>query len=137
MTKKLLFSLSAQVNNIDGDLEYHVLPDARSWSADGLDWYEWSYDPTKQLVAQVCMTKLPDTRSHMIISNLKVGEIKIDQLEQTGIYRRQDTGEIVKNVHGYMSWAGTYTFKIRYSPQIHNYITYLAKLAANQQKNTT
>ena len=131
MTKKLLFSLSVQVNNIVGDIDYHVSPPARSWSADGLDWYEWSYDPVKQLVVSISMTKTPDTESHVIISNLSVGEIKIDQLEQTGTYRRHDTGEIVKNVHGYMSWAGTYTFKIRYSPQIHNYITYLAKLAAN------
>ena len=132
MPKKLLFSLSVQVNNIDGDIDYHVSPSARSWSADGLDWHEWSYDPVKQLVVNVVMTKTPNTESHVIISNLSVSGIRIDQLDQTGTYRRHDTGEIVKNVYGYMSWAGTYTFKIRYSPQIHNYITHLAKLAANQ-----
>lgn len=131
MTKKLLFSLSVQVNNIDGDIDYHVSPNARSWPADGLTWYEWEYDPTKQLMVSVSMTKTPDTQSHLIISNLNVSGIKIDQFDQTGTYRRHDTGEIIKNTYGYMSWSGTYTFKIRYSPQIHNYITYLAKLAAN------
>ncbi len=131
MTKKLLFSLSVQVNNIDSDINYHVSPGARSWSADGLDWHNWHYDSTKQLVVQVSMTKTPNTESHIIISNLNVGGIAINNIEQTGMYRRHDTGEVVKNVHGYMSWTGTYTFKIRYSPQIHNYITYLAKLAAN------
>ena len=132
MTKKLLFSLSVQVNNIDGDIDYQVSPTARSWSADGLYWHEWQYDPAKQLVVNVSMTKTPDTGSHIIISNLSVSGIQIDHLDQTGVYRRHDTGEINKNVYGYMSWSGTYTFKIRYSPQIHNYITYLAKLAANQ-----
>jgi hypothetical protein len=129
MIKKLLFSLSVQVNNIDCDVDYHVSSGARSWKADGLTWYEWSYDPTKQLTISVSMTKPPDTQSHLIISNLSAGGININQ---NGTYRRHDTGEVVKNVHGYMSWTGTYTFKIRYSPQIHNYITYLAKLDANQ-----
>jgi hypothetical protein len=132
MTKKLLFSLSVQVNDIDSDIDYHVSPNARSWSADGLDWHEWQYDPTKQLAVDVSMTKTPNTQSHIIISNLSVSGIKIDQFDQTGTYRRYDTNEVVKNVYGYMSWSGTYTFKIRYSPQIHNYVTYLAKLAANQ-----
>ena len=130
MTKKLLFSLSVQVNKIDSEIDHHVSPGARCWQEDGLTWYEWSYDPTKQLTVSVSMTKPPDTESHLIISNLKAGGIKIDQIEQTGTYRRSDTGQVVRNVHGYMSWPGTYTFKIRYSPQIHNYITYLAKLAA-------
>jgi hypothetical protein len=120
-----------QVNNIDSDIDYSVSPDARSWSANGLVWYEWQYDPTKQLVVQVSMTKTPNTQSHIIISNLNVGGIAIDNIDQTGTYRRHDTGEVVRNVYGYMSWSGTYTFKIRYSPQIHNYITYLAKLSAN------
>ena len=131
MTKKLPFSLSVKVNNIDADIDYSVSPTARSWSADGLTWHEWQYDPTKQLVVQVSMIKTPDTQSHIIISNLNVGGIAIDNIDQTGIYRRHDTGEVVRNVYGYMSWSGTYTFKIRYSPQIHNYVTYLAKLAAN------
>jgi len=129
MTKKLLFSLSVQVNNIDGDVDYQVSPDARSWKANGLTWHEWSYDPTKQLTVSVSMTKPPDTQSHLIISNLSAGGINI---YQNGTYLRHDTSEVVKNVHGYMSWSGTYTFKIRYSPQVHNYITYLAKLAANR-----
>ena len=131
MTKKLPFSLSVQVNNIDSDIDYSVSPDARSWSANGLVWYEWQYDPTKQLVVRVSITKTPNTQSHIIISNLNVGGIAIDNIDQTGIYRRHDTGQVVRNVYGYMSWPGTYTFKIRYSPQIHNYITYLAKLSAN------
>lgn len=132
MTKKLPFSLSVQVNNIDSDIDYHVSPPSRSWKADGLDWHEWYYDPSKQLVVSVSMSKTPNTESHIIISNLSVGDIKIDQIDHTGIYRRHDTGQVVKNVFGYMSWPGTYTFKIRYSPQIHNYISYLAKLATNQ-----
>lgn len=132
MTKKLLFSLSVQVNNIDCEVEHQVSPDAHSWRDHSLTWYEWQYDPTKQLTVDVSMTKPPDTKSHIIISNLSVSGTKITQISQTGTYRRHDTGQVVKNVYGYMSWSGTYTFKIRYSPQVHNYITYLAKLAANQ-----
>jgi hypothetical protein len=97
--------------------------------ADGLEWHEWEYNPTKVLTVVVSMTKPPDTQSHIIISNLKANGIPIDQFDQTGVYRRNDTGNTVKGTYGYMSWSGTYTFKIRYAPQIHNYITYLTKLA--------
>ena len=75
------------------------------------------------------MTKMPNTQSHIVISNLNVNGIALDQFNQTGIYIRHDTEQVVKDTYGYMSWSGTYTFKIRYAPQIHNYITYLAKLA--------
>lgn len=129
MTKKLLFSLSVQVNKIDSDINYTVSPTSRTWSVDGLDWHEWDHDPTKVLTVVVSMTKPQDTQSHIIISNLKINDIALDQLDQTGTYIRQDTGQVVKGVYGFMSWSGTYTFKIRYAPQIHNYITYLAKLA--------
>lgn len=129
MTKKLQFSLSVQVNKIDSDISYAVSPGGRTWAADGLEWHEWEYDPTKVLTIVVSMTKTPNTQSHIIISNLKANGIAIDQIDQTGVYRRNDTGNIVKGTYGYMSWAGTYTFKIRYAPQIHNYITYLTKLA--------
>lgn len=129
MTKKLQFSLSVQVNKTDSDVSYTVSPGSRTWTADGLEWHEWEYDPTKVLTIGVSMTKPPVTQSHIVISNLKVNGIAIGQIEQTGTYIRHDTGEVVKNTYGYMSWPGTYTFKIRYAPQIHNYITYLAKLA--------
>jgi hypothetical protein len=129
MTKKLQFSLSVQVNKTDSDVSYTVSPGSRTWTADGLEWHEWEYDPTKVLTIVVSMTKPPDTQSHVIISNLKANGIAIDQFDQTGTYVRHDTKEVVKNTYGYMSWPGTYTFKIRYAPQIHNYITYLAKLA--------
>lgn len=129
MTKKLQFSLSVQVNKTDSDVSYTVSPDSRTWVADGLEWHEWEYDPTKVLTVVVSMTKPPGTQSHIIISNLKANGIAIDQFDQTGAYRRNDTGNIVKDTYGYMSWSGTYTFKIRYAPQIHNYVTYLTKLA--------
>ena len=129
MTKKLQFSLSVQVNKTDSDVSYTVSPSSRTWMADGLEWHEWEYNPTKVLTVVVSMTKPPDTQSHIIISNLKANGIPIDQFDQTGVYRRNDTGNTVKGTYGYMSWSGTYTFKIRYAPQIHNYITYLTKLA--------
>ena len=129
MTKKLQFSLSVQVNKTDSDVGYTVSPNSRTWTNDGLEWHEWEYDPTKVLTVVVSMTKPPDTQSHIIISNLKANGIAIDQFDQTGVYRRNDTGNTVKGAYGYMSWSGTYTFKIRYAPQIHNYITYLTKLA--------
>lgn len=129
MNQKLKFSLSVQVNKIDSDIEYTVSPGARTWYANGMDWHEWEYDSTKMLTVRVNMNKPTDTQSHVIISNLKINDVVLDQFDQTGTYIRHDTGEVVKNTYGYMSWPGTYTFKIRYAPQIHNYITYLAKLA--------
>ena len=129
MTQKLKFSLSVQVNKIDSDIEYTVSPDSRTWYADGLDWHEWEYDSTKVLTVRVSMDKPADTQSHVIIANLKVNDVVLDQLDQTGTYVRHDIGQVVNGAYGFMSWPGTYTFKIRYAPQIHNYITYLAKLA--------
>jgi hypothetical protein len=129
MTQKLKFSLSVQVNQVDSEVSYTVTPGARTWQDQGLDWYEWHYDPATTFVAQVNMIKPPDTQSHIIISNLSVNGIAIGQLEQTGTYIRSDTNQVVKGTYGYMSWSGTYTFKIRYAPQVHNYITYLTKLA--------
>ena len=129
MTQKLKFSLSVQVNYVDSEISYTVSPGARKWQDQGLDWYEWQYDPTTMFIAQVNMIKPPDTQSHIIISNLAVNSVEIGQLDQTGTYIRSDTKELVKNAYGYMAWAGTYSFKIRYGPQVHNYITYLTKLA--------
>ena len=129
MTQKLKFSLSVQVNKIDSDIEYTVSPDGRTWCNNGSDYHEWEYDPTKTLAVVVSMTKMPNTHSHIVISNLNVNGIALDQFNQTGTYVRHDTGQVVNDTYGYMSWSGTYTFKIRYAPQIHNYITYLAKLA--------
>ena len=129
MTQKLKFSLSVQVNQVDSEVSYTVTPGARTWQDQGLDWYEWHYDPATTFVAQVNMIKPPDTQSHIIISNLSVNGIAIGQLEQTGTYIRSDTGQVAKGTYGYMSWPGTYSFKIRYAPQVHNYITYLTKLA--------
>lgn len=129
MTQKLKFSLSVQVNKIDSDINYTVSPDAHTRYADGLDWHEWEYDPTKMLCVRVSLNKPPDTQSHIIIANLKVNDVMLDQLDQTGTYVRHDTGQVVKGAYGFMSWSGTYTFKIRYAPQIHNYITYLSRLA--------
>jgi hypothetical protein len=114
---------------VDSEINYTVSPGARTWQDQGLDWYEWSYDPTTTFVAQVTMTKTPDTQSHIIISNLSANGIAIDQFDLTGTYIRSDTKQPVKNAYGYMAWSGTYSFKIRYAPQVHNYITYLAKLA--------
>lgn len=114
---------------MDGEVYHSVSPGARTWQDQGLCWYEWQYDPATALVVQVNMVKPPDTQSHIIISNLAVNDIKIDQLDQTGTYIRSDTKQVVKGAYGYMSWSGTYSFKIRYAPQVHNYITYLSKLA--------
>ena len=129
MNQKLKFSLSVLVNQVDSEVNYSVTDGGRSWSDGNLIWHEWEYDPTKILIVSVTLTKLSDTQSHIIISNLAVNGVAIDQFDQTGTYIRFDTGEKVKNAYGYMSWSGVYSFKIRYSPKIHNYITYLAKLA--------
>lgn len=129
MTQKLKFSLSVQVKKVDSDISYTVTPGSRTWQDQGLDWHEWEYDPATIFVAQVTMVKLPDTQSHIIISNLAVNGVSIGQLGQTGTYIRSDTNQVVKDTYGYMSWSGTYTFKIRYGPQVHNYITYLTNLA--------
>lgn len=129
MTQKLKFSLSVQVNQIDSEVSYTVSSGARTWRDQGLDWYEWQYDPATTLVVQVNMTKQLNTESHIIISNLSVNGVEIRQLDQTGTYIRSDTNQVVKGTYGYMSWPGTYRFKIRYAPQVHNYITYLTKLA--------
>jgi hypothetical protein len=131
MTQKLKFSLSVQINHVDSEIVYTVSPGARSWQDQGLDWYEWEYDPTKTLMVQVDMVKPPGTQSHIIISNLAVNGIEIGQFNQTGTYIRSDTNQIVKNTYGYMSWTGKYIFKIRYSPLVHNYITYLYNLATS------
>jgi hypothetical protein len=129
MIQNLKFSLSVQVNQSDSDIDYTVTSGARTWQDNGLDWYEWEYTSTQVLVVNVTMFKKLDNQSHIIISNLKVNGINIDNIEQTGRYIRKDTNQVVKGTYGYMSWPGSYTFKIRYAPQVHNYITYLTKLA--------
>jgi len=128
MVTNLKFSLSVQINKIDSNISYTVSAGARSWHQDGLEYHEWEYNPKKILIVAVNLTKVQDTQSHIIISNLIANNVDIGQFDKTGTYTRHDTGEVVKNAYGYMSWSGVYIFKIRYAPQIHNYITYITKL---------
>ena len=130
MSQPLKFSLSVQTNTVDHAVSYSVTPGNRTWIENGIDWHEWEYDPTKILVVSVRLDKPIDSQSHIVIANLAVDGIAIDQLDQTGIYVRSDSLQVVPGAYGFMNWPGTYTFKIRYAPVIHNYITYLKKLAS-------
>ena len=121
--------LSVQTNVVDSNVVYSVDPASRSWTEDGIDWHEWAYDPTSMLVVRVSMDKPADTQSHIIIANLSVDGMPINQFDQTGVYVRSDTQQLVYDAYGYMAWPGTYTFRIRYAPLMHNYITYLKQLA--------
>jgi hypothetical protein len=129
MSQLLKFSLSVQTNTVDHVVSYSVTPGNRAWIKDGIDWYEWEYDPTKMLVVKVSLDKPIDSKSYIVISNLAVDGVVIDQLDQTGTYVRSDSLQVVSDAYGFMNWPGTYTFKIRYAPVIHNYVTYLKKLA--------
>lgn len=129
MNQLLKFSLSVQTNLIDVGVNYSVTPASKSWTAGGLDWHEWEYDPRKTLVVQINLDKPVNTKSNIIIANLTIAGDQIKQLDQTGTYYRSDTGELVIDAHGFMSWPGTYTFKILYGPLIHNYISYLKQMA--------
>jgi len=126
------FLLSVQVNKVDVDIGYTVTPGSRSWQQDELIWHEWEYNPKLIFVAQVNAIKELEGQSHIIVSNLQANQIPLNQIDCFGVYKRTDTNQVVPDAYGYMSWQGTYTFKIRFSPQIHNYITYFLKVCSHE-----
>jgi hypothetical protein len=135
MKRTAKFLLSVQVNKVDVDIDYTVTPGSRSWQQDGLTWHEWEYNPKSIFVAQVIANKTQQGQSHIIVANLQANQIPLNQIDQFGVYKRSDTNQVVPGTYGYMSWPGTYTFKIRFSPQVHNYISYFLKVCSHESNS--
>jgi hypothetical protein len=128
MKPKIKFLLSVQVNDNNGPISYTVTPANKSWIADGLNWHEIEYDPCTQLRVSVIMTKPDDNQSHIVIGNLEANGVKITAIDQFGLYVRDGTNCYQAGTYGYMDRPGTYTFKIRFAPQLHNFVIYLLNI---------
>ena len=125
MKPRIKFLLSVQVNDNNGPISYTVAPANRIWIEDDLNWHEIEYDPCTQLSVSVAMTKPDNSQSHIVIGNLQANGVKINDIDQCGLYVRDDTNCHQTGTYGYMAWSGTYTFKIRFAPQLHNFVIYL------------
>lgn len=125
MKPRIKFLLSVQVNDQKGSVSYTVSPASRTWTADGLDWHEIEYDPCNQLQVSVTMSKPDHGQGHIVVGNLQANGVNISAIDQCGVYVRHDTNCHQPGTYGYMAWPGTYTFKIRFAPQLHNFVMYL------------
>lgn len=117
------FSLSIQPNEIDVPISYIVTPGYQQIKDTNLIRYEWNYDPRRVFTVQVSLKKDLPGQSNLVISNIFANDIPLHDIDIFGVYRTE-RGTKVKS-YGYMAETGTYTFKIRYAPMMHNYVTWM------------
>ncbi len=108
----------------DENTEYKVDPPADIEIVGNQKKYSWTYDPKKVFVVKVCL--ITSGPNPLIISNLKADDLDLPDIDFFGSYITK-TSNIKLKTHGWMSETGTYTFKIRFAPLIHKFVSYIAK----------
>jgi len=84
--------------------------------------YEYDIDSSQLFKFSLSITNLVEPNSAVIIDKISINDIQLNHLDSFGLYR---TSNGIKKTYGYMDEIGTYTFKIRYNPLVHNYLNYL------------
>ena len=123
--QKTKLSLYIKVENIDGAVDFDVLPATNDCVLldDNIFKYSWEYDSSTVFVISVVVNSITGTKSNVQIKQLTGNEIDISNLNKCSIYKRFCDNEIIQDSYGYMAWPGEYKIKLRYSPMIHRYIT--------------
>ncbi len=124
-TQKIKLSLYIKVENIDGEVNFRILPSTAVCTVleDQTLVYSWNYDLSSIFNVSVIVDSIDGIKSNLQIKKITGNEVDISNINNCSIYKRFSDNAIIKNSHGYMSWPGEYKIKIRFSPMIHRYIT--------------
>lgn len=103
---------------------YNIVPTPRFISESE---YEFTLNPVEEFKFSVTVENI-DLGSALIIDKILLNNNELHHLDSFGVYK---TLSGKKKTYGYMDEPGSYTFKIRYNPLSHNYITYLLQKKSN------
>ena len=114
--RKENLSLHIEVN---GEVEYEIIPSSTKIWQDELCIHtiEYTLAQRQSFIVKLLSTNNGHLQIKKIVSN---GQ----ELQNWQLWSTNKVGDQILSTYGFMNQPGEYKFNIRYSPLIHNYITY-------------
>ena len=122
MSKKIKLSLSIQVNEIDGDVEFDVDPYCQPRIIDDVWMYEWWHEPKKKFRIRVTLKNKKGTQSHLNIKEVRCNDVVLNNIDRWGKYIMPNGA--IRSTYGYMDLPGCYMLSVHQNALVHNYMSY-------------
>jgi hypothetical protein len=129
--RNIKLSLYIQHHNIDGVIPFSVTPTTVYKIEDGLEVYEFLYDPAKEFEFTVQISDHQCSKSYVEIVKVLGGTYDLTNTSYCYVYTGPN--KETYTTYNYLSRVGKYTVKIRYSPMTHHYMMYLYDLCFKKE----
>jgi hypothetical protein len=117
---------------IDGKLNFTVLPEGRQYYKDNLIVYETDIDPTKRNQIRIDLLDKQGSQSHLLVKEIRINDCVVKQWELCTIYVVKETNT-VEQTYGYLGKPGTMFINLHQSALISNYVSYFLSRCKGQQ----
>lgn len=114
-------------NQIDGDIDFDVVPPGNMYGNDQTYIYETNCVLDAITHIQIKIKQRQGHQSHIRITKIVCNGVELKNWNCWSSYVLDD-GKSIPPTYGYIDRPGTYTFKIRQNAMVHNYISYLYQL---------
>ena len=115
--------LYAQVYDPKEDMSFDVFPSAGVEKQEDIHIYQISHDPRTISNISLKIYKKPTPESFVHVQKIVSEDIEYCDFKRCTVYKLWDN-TVIKNTHGYLSWAGEFNIKLRYNLMIHRYMNF-------------